>query len=620
MGKFWKYTLASFTGSLLFFLLLGFWVTLGALGLAGLLTTVLLKGPGGPGLTKNTVLVYDLSTIIADTPTPLDWGATLLGGAPPTQLSLHQAVTALKQAAEDDRIVALYLKGGDAGLGMGWANQVDLHQAIAAFKATGKPILAYDSRWSEREYYFASLADPLYLHPLGEVEMNGLYAETMYQAKALEKLGVGVQVTRVGKYKSAVEPFLRDSMSPEERNQAQRLLQDLWQGLITTAAAGRSQPPQQLQAIADNQGLLFGPDAQSAQVVDGLVYEDEVINALRRITGKSADPDQDSDLSPGEDSQSFPKITLSAYARTVTSPRAQGNPDQQVALVYAEGTIVDGATSPPWGQTGVIAGDSLARRLRKLRQTPEVKAVVLRVNSPGGSATASEVVAREVRLLQDAGKPVVVSMGNVAASGGYWIATSADLIFAQPTTITGSIGVFSLFLNLQELGSNLGVRWDGVKTAALADISSTTRPKTPTEMAILQSTVDHIYEVFLDRVAEGRNLPPAKVAEVAQGRVWSGQTAQELGLVDELGGLEMALTRAADLADLGEDWRLHQYPEPDDWGRFLLDLTTALKTRVTATDPLRHQLDRFLADLTLIKTLNDPRGIYLLMPYQWEVE
>jgi protease-4 len=177
-----------------------------------------------------------------------------------------------------------------------------------------------------------------------------------------------------------------------------------------------------------------------------------------------------------------------------------------------------------------------------------------------------------------------------------------------------------LFLNLQELGNNLGVRWDGVKTAALADISSTTRPKTPTEMAILQSTVDHIYEVFLDRVAEGRNLPPAKVAEVAQGRVWSGQTAQELGLVDELGGLEMALTRAADLADLGEDWRLHQYPEPDDWGRFLLDLTTALKTRVTATDPLRHQLDRFLADLTLIKTLNDPRGIYLLMPYQWEVE
>ena len=620
MGKFWKYTLASFTGSLLFFLLLGFWLTVGALGLAGLFTAGLLKGGGGPSLAKNTVLVYDLSTIIADAPTPLDWGKALLGGAPQPQLSLYQAVTAIREAAEDDRIVALYLKGSDTGLGAGLANQVDLHQAIAAFKATGKPILAYDSRWSEREYYLASLAGTLYLHPLGEVEMNGLYAETMYQASALEKLGVGVQVTRVGKYKSAVEPFLRDSMSPEERNQSQRLLQDLWQELITAAAAGRSQTPQALQAIADNQGLLFGPEAQTAQLVDAVVYEDEVITALRQLTGKSNDSEQDRDLTPGEDSQSFPKISLSAYAQTLTYPHAEGNPDHQVALVYAEGTIVDGQVSNPWGEAGVIASDSLARRLRQLRQKPEVKAVVLRVNSPGGSATASEVVAREVRLLQEAGKPVVVSMGDVAASGGYWIASGADLVLAQPSTITGSIGVFSLFLNLQELGGNLGVRWDGVKTAALADMSSTTRPKTPQQLAILQGTVDRIYQVFLDRVAQGRNLAPAKVAEIAQGRVWSGKTAKQLGLVDEIGGLEVALTRAASLADLGDDWRLRQYPEPDDWGRFLFNLTTALKTRITATDPLRHQLDRFLADLTLLKTLNDPQGIYLLMPYQWNVE
>jgi protease-4 len=620
MGKFWKYTLASFTGSLLFFLLLGFWLTVGALGLAGVLTAGLLKGGGGASVAKNTVLVYDLSTIIADAPTPLDWGEALLGGAPQTQLSLYQAVTAIREAAEDDRIVALYLKGSDTGLGAGLANQVDLHQAIADFKATGKPILAYDSRWSEREYYLASLAGTLYLHPMGEVEMNGLYAETMYQARALEKLGVGVQVTRVGKYKSAVEPFLRDSMSPEERNQSQRLLQDLWQELITAAAAGRSQSPQALQAIADNQGLLFGPDAQAAQLVDAVVYEDEVITALRQLAGESTDPDQDRDLTPGEDPQSFPKISLSAYARTFTYPHAEGNPDHQVALVYAEGTIVDGQAPNPLGEAGVIAGDSLARRLRQLRQKPEIKAVVLRVNSPGGSATASEVVGREVRLLQEAGKPVVVSMGDVAASGGYWIASGADRVLAQPSTITGSIGVFSLFLNLQELGGNLGVRWDGVKTAALADMGSTTRPKTPQQLAILQSTVDRIYQVFLERVAQGRNLAPAKVAEIAQGRVWSGKTAKQLGLVDEIGGLEVALTRAASLADLGDDWQLRQYPEPDDWGHFLFNLTAALKTRVTATDPLRHQFDRFLGDLALLKTLNDPRGIYLLMPYQWDVE
>ncbi|MEB3252569.1 MAG: signal peptide peptidase SppA [Cyanobacteriota bacterium] len=620
MGKFWKYTLASFTGSLLFFLLLGFWLTLGALGLAGLFTAGLLKGGGGPSLAKNTVLVYDLSAIIADAPSPLDWGEALLGGAPQTQLSLYQAVTAIRQAAEDDRIVALYLKGSDTGLGAGLANQVDLHQAIAAFKATGKPILAYDSRWSEREYYLASLADSLYLHPLGEVEMNGLYAETMYQARALDKLGVGVQVTRVGKYKSAVEPFLRDSMSPEERNQSQRLLQDVWQELIRAAAAGRSQSPEALQAIADQRGLLFGAAAQTAKLVDKLAYEDEVITALRQITDQPEDPGQDIDLPPGEDSQSFPKISLSAYAQTLTYPHGQGNPDQQIALVYAEGTIVDGQAPNPWEDAGVIAGDSLARRLRQLRQNPEIKAVVLRVNSPGGSATASEVVAREVRLLQDAGKPVVVSMGDVAASGGYWIASGADLVLAQPTTITGSIGVFSLFLNLQELGGNLGVRWDGVKTAALADMGSTTRPKPPQQLAILQGTVDRIYQIFLDRVAQGRNLPPAKVADIAQGRVWSGKTAKQLGLVDDLGGVEMALTRAATLANLGDDWQLHQYPEPDDWSRFLWNLTETLKTQVMAADPLRHQLDRFLADLTLIKTLNDPQGIYLLMPYQWDVE
>lgn len=620
MGKFWKYTLASFTGSLLFFLLLGFWLTVGALGLAGLFTAGLLKGGGGPSLAKNTVLVYDLSAIIVDAPTPLDWGEALLGGAPQAQLSLYQAVTAIRQAAEDDRIVALYLKGSDTGLGAGLANQVDLHQAIAAFKATGKPILAYDSRWSEREYYLASLADSLYLHPLGEVEMNGLYAETMYQARALEKLGVGVQVTRVGKYKSAVEPFLRDSMSPEERNQSQRLLQDVWQELIRAAAAGRSQSPEALQAIADQQGLLFGAAAQTANLVDKLAYEDEVITALRQITDQPEDPGQDIDLPPGEDSQSFPKISLSAYAQTLTYPHGQGNPDQQIALVYAEGTIVDGQAPNPWEDAGVIAGDSLARRLRQLRQNPEIKAVVLRVNSPGGSATASEVVAREVRLLQDAGKPVVVSMGDVAASGGYWIASGADLVLAQPTTITGSIGVFSLFLNLQELGGNLGVRWDGVKTAALADMGSTTRPKPPQQLAILQGTVDRIYQIFLDRVAQGRNLPPAKVADIAQGRVWSGKTAKQLGLVDDLGGVEMALTRAATLAKLGDDWQLHQYPEPDDWSRFLWNLTETLKAQGIAADPLHHQLDRFLADLTLIKTLNDPQGIYLLMPYQWDVE
>jgi protease-4 len=258
--------------------------------------------------------------------------------------------------------------------------------------------------------------------------------------------------------------------------------------------------------------------------------------------------------------------------------------------------------------------------LRQLRQDDGVKAVVLRVNSPGGSANASEVILREIKLMREAGKPVVVSMGNVAASGGYWIAAQADAILAEPTTITGSIGVFGIFLNLENLGTKVGVNWDGVKTAQFADIFSTTRPRTEAELAVLQRSVDTIYDAFLDRVAEGRDLPRARVAELAQGRVWSGKAALELGLVDELGGLSPAIAKAAQLAELGDDWRLAEYPEPSDWQRFLqVFLSTETRLAMT-TDPLTTQVLQFFDETQLIRSLNDPRGIYAVMPFRFAVK
>ncbi|MBD1918569.1 MULTISPECIES: signal peptide peptidase SppA [Cyanophyceae] len=611
MRQFLKYTLASLTGSILFCLLLGSLLTLGAVGLVGVIVAGLGKEGDAPTVEKDTVLVYDLSTVIPDSPEAIVPSALVFGTQSPSELTLRQAVLALEEAATDDRITALYLKGSTA-LGTGLASQTEMQPAIAAFQAAGKPILAYDISWSEREYAVASLADTVYLNPFGEIEMNGLYAETMYQADALEKLGVGVQVTRVGRYKSAVEPLIRDTMSPEEREQTQRLLADVWQNLLTAAAAPRDLSSQQLQTIANTKGFLFGAEAETQKLADAIAYEDEVITALRELTGEENEEVEDSDLD-------FRQISLAGYAATVDDPLTSRRSDNQVALVYAEGPIIDGGDGD-FSQTGTIEGNTLARQLRQLRQDDEVKAVVLRVNSPGGSATASEVILREVQLLRKAGKPVVVSMGNVAASGGYWIASQADAILAQPTTITGSIGVYGIFLNLEELGTKVGVNWDGVKTSELADIFSSTRPKTAAELAILQRSVDTIYDSFLDRVAEGRDLTRPAVAELAQGRVWSGQTALDLGLVDELGGVNDAIATAADLAELGDDWRLQEYPEPSELQRFLRGFFSTEVTQAQTYDPLTTQVLQFVDDTQILRTLNDPRGIYLLMPNRFVVK
>ncbi|MEB3290520.1 MAG: signal peptide peptidase SppA [Leptolyngbya sp.] len=617
MRQFLKYTLASFTGSLLFVLVMGLLLTLGAVGLAGALVASLARSGGSPTVEKDSVLVYDLSTLIPDTPIFQEPEDFVVNGPVPPQVALRQAVLALDAAAEDDRIVALYLQGSSFPMGMGLANQQEIAQALARFKASGKTILAYDVDWTEREYALATLADSLYLHPFGDMEINGLYSETLYQAEALEKLGIGAQVTRTGAYKSAVEPFTNRTMSPEEREQTQRLLQDFWQGLLVDMAQPRSLTPQQLQGIANTQGLLFGEAAKVAGLVDDLVYEDEVVAKLRELTGES---DED-----GDDDAAFRQVDLPTYAATVEDDWATRAASAEVAVVYAEGPIVYGDDGMGGVGSGVIAGDSLARQLRQLRQNDEVKAVVLRVNSPGGSALASEVILREVQLIQAEGIPVVVSMGDVAASGGYWIAASADAIVAQPGTITGSIGVFSLFLNLENLSNTVGLNWEGVKTAELADMFSISRPKTEQELAILQATVDTLYEAFLDRVEAGRQLPRAEVAEIAQGRVWSGQTSQTLGLVDELGGLQQAIEKAAELAQLGEDWRLESYPKPSDWQQFW---ATFLEAQVEdaprqdrLADPLMAQGERILGDsLSWAKTLNDPRGLYMRLPYTLRVE
>lgn len=604
MRQFWKYTLASLTGTFLFVVLFSVLAAIGAVGLMGLVAANLAKG-SGPAVEKDSMLVYDLSTVISDSEVVPDPATVLLSGQVPNQLTLREAVVALRQAAEDDRIAGLYLKGG-ADVGMGLASQIELRDAIEAFKASGKPVIAYDVSWSEQEYFLSSVAEPIYMNPFGDLEMNGLFAESMYQAEALSRLGLGVQVTRVGKYKSAVEPLIRDDMSPEEREQTQRLLNELWQSMIQASAGSRSLDAKTLQTIANTQGFLFGQQAQTQKLIDQVAYEDEVITTLRSHTNQTDAEDEP-----------VRQISLQRYAEVADDVLASRSAKSQIAVVYAEGPIVDGS-GEGLGGAQVIAGNQVAAQLRRLRLDDDVKAVVLRVNSPGGSATASEIILREVRLLREAKKPVVVSMGDVAASGGYWIASLADKIVAEPNTITGSIGVFSLFINLEQLGDKVGISWDGVKTSELADIFTSTRPKTSQELAILQKSVDQIYGEFLARVQEGRQLPAAKVAEIAQGRIWSGTAAKELGLVDELGGLDRAIELAAELGELGDDWRIQEYPEGDEWEQFFSRFLESAEAK--PIDPLTAQLDKLMQDLAIVKTLNDPRGIYALMPYRVDID
>jgi protease-4 len=608
MRDFLKYTLASFTGAVFFFIVLMAFITVGAIGLIGALIAGLGSRDRAIPVDQDSVLVYDLSTPITDTEEVLSPTDALFGlqAGGINQLTLREAVHAIEHAATDDRIVALYLAGSDASVATGGAILSELRRALDKFRESGKPIYAYDTSWDEREYYLASVADTIFMNPFGEIEMNGLFVEVMYQAEAFQKLGIGVQVTRVGQYKSAVEPLVRNEMSPEEREQLQAILDDLWSNVIQTSAEYRSINPQQIQAIANGPGLLFGDDAETSGFVDEMAYLDEVVVQLRELTGESPDETDDS---------SFRQIDLSTYAAASQPSSAEvSDSNQQIAVLYAEGPIVTG-TGEGLGQ--VIAGDRLAKELRQLRQDEAVKAIVLRVNSPGGSVTASEVILREIQLARDA-KPVIVSMGNVAASGGYWISTFADQIYAEPTTITGSIGVFGAYINLEELGDNIGINWDVVKTGDTADIFTVTRPKTEKELSVLQQAVDRIYDEFLERVSNGRDLPPERVAELAQGRVWSGVTAQEIGLVDELGGLEEAIQAAAEMAELSPNWQVKEYPEGDGLQQFLERLGSPRK--IASQDVLTAQLNRFKEEIQLLRTMNDPRHIYFRMPYTIEIK
>lgn len=602
MRDFFKYTFATLLG---LFIFLGLSVG----GLIALFIGAASREPE-PRVANKSVLVFDLGLDIVDAPPGSGEGQALeaaLSGTSLETISLRSAIEAIDQAAKDQRIVGLYLHGSinAAGNGSGFATLKEVRAALQRFKATGKKIIAYPMDWQERDYYLGSVANTIALNPFGSLEMNGLSSEATFFANALQKFGVGVQVTRVGKYKSAVEPFLLTERSPANKQQTETLLGDLWREFLTTASRDRKLTPQQLQAISDRGAELEPAEAVKLRLVDKLAYQDEVLTELKQLTGNQA-----------EDT-TFRQVTLKDYVQVAENQSNRNDfSSHQIAIVYAEGSIVDGQ-----GQPGQIGGDLFAKQLRELRLDKDVKAIVLRVNSPGGSASASEVMQREVILTRKV-KPVIVSMGTVAASGGYWISTYSDRIFAEPNTITGSIGVFGLLPNIQQLGNNIGITWDTVKTSRFADIRSVSRPKSQQEMALIQQSVDRIYNQFITKVAESRKLDKAKVADLAQGRVWSGIRAKDLGLVDQLGGLNDAIQYAAQAAKLGDKWTLTEYPKPRTlterlFGSSKDDKVTEMSTKL---DPLATEALKFYTELSALRALNDPRGIYVRLPYNVRID
>lgn len=567
------------------------------------------KGKRMLTIERGSILVMDLSVNVTDSPEhatpsgPLD-GA--FGGDKTKSVPLHRLLAAIKKASKDDRIKGLLLEGSfePADFGTGYACLKELREAILDFKKT-KKVYAYIEAPTTRDYYVVSAASVIYMNPYGEMEMPGLASVKTYYKGLFDKYGINVQVTRVGKYKSAVEPFILTKMSDADREETQKLIDDLWGDFTSAITSSRPIDAATFQQLVNTDGYIQPEHALNAHLVDKLAYFGDVLNDL----GKDA-PSSDYAKIP----LPFKQVAIGDYMTAMRSSTFLGS-DRVVAVLYLEGEIVDG-----WGEVSNVGGDRFAAELRQLRKDDDIKAVVIRVNSPGGSAFASEVIQREIIALK-AKKPVIISMGNYAASGGYWVSTFGDRIFAEPNTLTGSIGVFGMFMDVQKLGNDFGVTWDVAKTGNYADFETISRPKTQQELDLAQTRVNDLYDKFLTKVSTSRNIPREALELIAQGRVWAGSEALNLKLVDDIGGLEKAIPYAAAKASLGERYKVKEYPEEVTFAEALAQLFNNQEEPLSHVrmDPLTKQFLKMKSDLKTLQEFNDPLGVYARMPLGWDI-
>ncbi|MCI6522892.1 MAG: signal peptide peptidase SppA [Parabacteroides sp.] len=589
MKQFFKMLLASVLGVIVGVTLL---VVVGVIVGAGMLA-MMTTSSSSYVPQKQTILNLSLSGALKDHATESPWASVM--GDDLKVFSLSEVLTAIQVAKENPNVAGIYLKAGY--LSAGGASLLEIRKALIDFKQSGKFIVAYADNYTQGTYFVCATADKVFLNPQGALGIQGLALETTFYKGILKKAGVEMQIFKVGTYKGAVEPYMLDHLSEANREQMTAYLSSTWNVLRAGMAESRNLQPAVIDRFA-NEGLSFADPEEAVKLglVDELRYASEVETYLKEKVGA---PDE--------------KLHFANCQQIASLKPAQNSSKQRIAVMYAEGEIVPEAADQTYSMTSFIT-EKMAKELIRLKEDEEVKAVVIRVNSPGGSAYVSDQIWKQVKALK-AEKPVVVSMGNVAASGGYYISCAANQIVAEPNTLTGSIGVFGMFPNMTGLFEKLDVTSDVVKTHTFTDLGNIARPMTVEEKALVQGTVERNYRTFLSRCADGRNMSVEAIDAIGQGRVWTGEQALANGLVDRLGDLDTAIQVAADLADLSE-YSIQTVSSSKNWWDKLLDEQLG-GMRISL---MQWLLGDDYAQIQLLRQVRDTQGVWARLPFDWNVQ
>ncbi|MFZ6663621.1 signal peptide peptidase SppA [Peijinzhouia sedimentorum] len=583
--KFFLNVLSTIVG-LILFMFIGFFIFVGLIGILSSEPEVRIK--------NQSVLHLNLNRVIQEQTVDNPFAELgMFGSGVNSPLGLIDLKKALKDASTDPKIEGIYLESNFPVAGFSTLSEI--RQSLQEFKDNGKFIVAYGEFYSEQGYYIASIADAVHMFPEGEVELNGLGSEFVSIKNTLEKIGVEPEIFRVGDYKSAVEPFLNEKMSPENREQTESFLNSIYDTVIERIAASRNIELARLHEISDEMLVREPADAVTYKLVDQLSYQDQMYADIKNRLGLEEEAD-------------IEFVSVNKYMKVTNIDKYSPN---KIAVMVASGNIVSGKAG---GGQEIIASDSFNEEIRKLRDDNSVKAVVLRINSPGGSALASDAMWREIELLKEK-KPVITSMSDYAASGGYYMAMGTDYIMAEPTTITGSIGVFGLWFNAERLlNDKLGVNTDYVSTGRYSNFLSLSKPMTEEERQIMQKGVERTYATFTNKAAEGRDMQIEDLLAVASGRVWSGAQAVDNGLVDELGGLDDAVKKAAEMAEV-EEYRVLVFPPKVD---FIQELINNLNQDVSVRIA-KAQLGELYPIMENIKAIKQYEGPQARMPFELRI-
>lgn len=592
MKDFFKFTLATVTGIILTGIVLFF---IGMMIIIGIVSS----SDTETVVKKNSVMMLDLNGVLEErTQESLEGIFSTLSGNESNVYGLDDILASIKKAKENENIKGIYIQA--SMLKSPYASLQAIRNALVDFKESGKFVVAYSDNYTQGLYYLSSVADKVMLNPKGMIEWRGIASGPIFFKDLLQKVGIEMQIFKVGTYKSAVEPFIATEMSPANREQVTAFIGSIWGQVVDGVSASRKLTPDSLNAYADRM-LMFYPAEQSVKcgLADTLIYKNDVRDYLKQLVNVDKD-------------DRLPILGLNDMIN-VKKNIPKDKSGNIIAVYYASGEITDQSGSAA-SEEGIV-GNKMSNDLRKLKDDDDVKAVVLRVNSPGGSAFASEQIWHAVKELK-AKKPVIVSMGDYAASGGYYISCVADTIVAEPTTLTGSIGIFGMIPNVQELTKKIGITYDIVKTNKFSDFGNMMRPLNTDEKALMQMRITEGYDTFVNRCAEGRHMTKEAIEKIAEGRVWTGEMAKDLGLVDELGGIDKALNIAIKKADI-KGYTVVSYPEKKDIFSILMDITPG---NYVESQLLKSNLGDYYKNFSLLKNLSEHSMIQARVPFELNIK